>query len=230
MLVSTICGCSTIKYSNNAVLDSLNVAVLENTRIEHWQHLFLEKTPLFYRVGEGALVNGLETGLYDIAIGLPFVDKPVVNKVYLSKPVAWRKFNFYVRKQDSRSLHKYYFFSSFSNEIERVGFVSAGEAGVVNRMIVKQSKIARKFTPCGKMVECLALLDNKKLDSLFFDERQFFSYKSAIRMNGTNEMSAINKMDGIVPTRFGYKQPFSIMLNERTLSVSEIRQVKELIF
>lgn len=219
-------GCAS--QSPSRLLETINFGLLKESRISDWKKAIVVKDSQLnvIEMDKEQINEQLALGNLDVVVGLPLTDESLKSSLWGSKPVKFRNFDFYVRRNDKRKLHKYIFFSSFKKAVSQVGYVSEGEPGVVNQMLLEQSNFTDKLVPCGNMSGCLNLLKNEKIDSVFADRNNiqyYFSQQSKVEKN------SVNLFDWVQETKFGHKQAFSLLVNQRSLTREEFNEINDLV-
>lgn len=218
-----LCACTTFKYSNGYLLKSINVGVLKGTRVAGWASHIRNEDNVAFNVlyaNEKNLMESVKDGNVDILVGLPVTQVMLSNKLWSTDPVEVRQFDFFVRSNDARKLHEYLFLRDFIHGVKKIGYASLGEQGVVNRLVLKEINISDKFFPCGSLSKCLSMLANEQIDSLFADEKLLKKHQLRSKPI-TLTLSAAG---------FGYKQSFSFLVNQRSLSEQDFDRLNKIVY
>lgn len=219
VMLATGCATHTKPYSSRLV-ESVNIGVLQDTRVNNWQRILKGQEVRANSVqvlNAQALHEQLEAGNIDLAIGLPHSGAAQQLRLWQTRPIMQRDFKFIARKDDPLKLKNYLFLGSFVNRAKSIGFVSEGESGAVNQMIVSQLPGATAFNGCGSLQSCMKALDSGSINALFVDNLQF--KRKAQRLTTSDYLLC----------RLTHKQDFAVMVNQRTLSDSEFQQIDSLI-
>ncbi len=215
-------GCATTVPNQDSLLSSLKFGVLKDTRLIQWRKdvigssrsqldiQYLDEADLNKKIAEGNL---------DVIIGLPATDQLIEEGYWSSYALEVRRFNFYSRGDDPRRLHRYIFFSSFAKQLSHVGYVSEGEAGVVNDKINRLNRAASKLTPCGTLTLCINRVNSGELDTLFVDERLITTFQK--------EHEGIKKQ--LQPSKFSSEHDFTLLVNKGTVSKEEFSELNRLL-
>jgi len=221
-LLLLVAGCTTTVPSQDSLLSSLKFGVLKDTRLAQWRQDVIgssrSQLDIQY-LNEADLKKNIVEGNLDVIIGLPATDKLIEEGYWSSSALEVRRFNFYSRADDLRKLHRYIFFSSFVKQLSNVGYVSEGEAGVVNNKINELNRAASKLVPCGTLVSCINRVNNGELDALFADERS---------VNTFQEQHQDSKKQ-LLPSKFASEHDFTLLVNKGTVSIDEFNELNRLL-
>lgn len=226
LCVTIVCmmmsGCATFQNSDGYLLKSMNVGVLEGTRLLDWSAHIYNGDGVAFNVlyaDEKNLMQSFRDGNIDILVGLPLTDEGAADKIWATDPIAMRQFDFFVRSDDPNKLHEYLLFKRFMSKVKKIGYASQGESGVVNRLVLKEKNVLEKFVACGTLKECMFMLDEKKIDSLFADELLLKKHQQNKQLQSPVLLTA----------GFGYEQPFSLLINQRTLSEKDFNRLSRIV-
>ncbi len=223
IVAALVSACTTTTVtSRDSLLSTLKIGVLKGTRLAVWQDEVVgtSMTQLDVKyLSYEQLKQGVASGNLDVVIGMPATDHLIAEGYWSSDPLEVREFNFHVRADDPRGLSKYSFFASFERQLKKVGYVSSGEAGIVNGELIKQSQLANKLVPCGEMARCLAQLAAHKLDAVFADVQLMQAHLSQVS----------GQSPALEVSNFSHKQPFTLMVSQKTLTESEFKQLNKML-
>ena len=221
VFVLLVSGCSiNSKPHSNRLVESVNICVLKNSRVRNWKGQIMgpelrANSVQFLNVRK--LREELEAGNIDLAIGLPSSSEAQSQRLWQTKPIVEREFGFITRKSDPLKLRKYMFYGSFVRRAKFIGYVSDGEQGVVNRLVVSELPNATAFNGCGSLKSCMKALQDGSVNVLFIDKAMFKQQVEKLR-------SAPYTLCNLT-----HKQAFTVMVNQRTLLSAEYQHINAMI-
>ena len=215
VLLPLLMACTATKQTE-PLLNTVNIGVLEDTRLDDWRLLANDSQGIAGNVEMlpyEQLLSELALGNLDLVVGIPETKDVADIFPHNSVVVASRRFDYLVFKDDTRKLNEYVFERSFLNQVKRLGYVASGESGVVNDLVMPEAKIHQTYVACESMVQCHAWLINKEIDAIYTD---------------VDLIDQVEMNQDLVAVGFETSIDFTLLMNKKTLTDNEQKTLENL--
>lgn len=197
------------KQAQYSLLQTLNIGVLENTRLLDWRMLAMSEQDLAQKIVTlpyDALLEELEKGNLDLIVGLPEIEQ--LNDIFPqnSAVIATREFDFIVASNDQRNLTEYVFQKSFLKKIYRLGYVANDEFGVVNEFVLPPRMSHQTYIKCQSLEDCQKQLMSGEIDAIYGD---------------LDHLKQCELCKQMTPVGFEQEVLFTVFMNTNTLTENE---------
>lgn len=213
-IASMLSACSVTKEQVQPLLNTVNIGVLEGTRLADWRLLSQSEQTLAGKVIElpyDALLDDMRVGNLDLIVGIPEMEdmKLQGHSIVLEE----RIFDYLVYKKDQRLLNEYVFESSFLKQVQRLGYVAKGEPGVVNELVMPKALVHQSYIQCDSLDHCFQLLVSQNIDAIYSD---------------IAVLDKFNSDNTLLTAGFEKNVGFTLMMNDKTLTQAERNELGKL--
>ncbi|MCF6455655.1 hypothetical protein [Pseudoalteromonas sp. MMG024] len=215
-VMCVLSACSLTKEQVQPLLNTVNIGVLEDTRLADWRLLSKSNQTLAGNVIElpyDALLDEMRVGNVDLIVGIPETDDLKAMMHSRSIVLEERVFDYLVYKEDQRLLSEYVFESSFLRQVQRVGYVAKGESGVVNELVMPKPLRHQSYIQCDSLEHCFQLLVSQEIDAIYSD---------------TAALDTFNSDNTLVTVGFEKSVGFTLLMNDKTLTQTERNELGKL--
>ena len=209
-----IAACSSPLQQHSAVMNTVQVGLLEKTNIATLNSLSADsqwqQTAQIQQLSKDELLNNMQLGNLDIAIGLPQQDTYDTQFVHSGLVFTQQKFDYWVLRDDAKRLHRYVFFNHFSEHIKQIGYLHTPQMEVLKDSLLPDLALQQSYLSCYQIRQCLTWLQQGKIDTIYASGSQLSQHQSANVVNA------------------GFEQTFNfpVYFNHKTLTPSEQQLIK----
>lgn len=216
LVLSALYGCTATGKNTTPLLKTLNIGVLENTRLAQWRLMLMAQqgaTASVVAMKYEDLLSQMSQGNLDLVVGLPQTD---AIKHFLPPErvvIATRQFDYFVAQDDKRQLDEYIFQSNFIKQVSRLGYVGEGEPGIINELVMPKPHSHQTYVKCASLKECEGLLKSHDIDAVYSDVTHFYEAGLSVAYH---------------PVGFSKQIDFTLLMNQKTLTEQERKELKRL--
>ncbi len=206
-------ACASQPASQTSLVASLAVGVQEHVEpLSHMaDRLFPRQGPTYAQpsaieyTSDKALQEGLNMGHYDVVLGLleSLSKEHESDTKYLSLQQIHMH---YLVKTEREDLHRIENKKQFFSNTKAVGYVSVGETGRVNDLLIASFPNAYHYQACGTLTACTDMLHADNIDAI-----------------ATTELTTHDKR--ITTANFSARGSYGLVLNSLTLNRAERHQL-----
>ena len=215
-IASMLSACSVTKEQVQPLLNTVNIGVLEDTRLADWRLLSKSEQTLAGKVIElpyDALLDEMRVGNLDLIVGIPATGKANQLMLEHSVVVDERVFDYFVHSEDKRRLSEYVFERNFLKQVNRLGYVAKGEPGVINELVMPQALAHQSYIQCDSLAQCFQLLSEQNIDAIYSD---------------VAALDALDSNHALVTVGFEKTVDFTLLMNDKTLTSAERNELGKL--